>query len=132
MLVTTQFKRAWLRRQFAKAQGADPVTPLIELLNEQLADRVDAVETGHNILSTSGDGQSVTFSGASSAVTGAPGAGAMPDLVEDMISRYESAKADLVAGGNATPSDQQIFDLMLASLVAVRSRLPDVTALLVR
>lgn len=124
MRIYTGFKRAWLRRQFNICQdAADPAadppvaaTPLIDQLNAQLATRVDAIQTGQTIVQSAGNGQSVTFSTSSTVSSGGPGAGVMPNMVDEMITRYERAKADL--GGD--PSDEEIFNKMMASLVAIR------------
>lgn len=111
MRITTQFKRAWLRRQASAATAAS--INLLAQLNLQLNTRIDAVADGSGIISTSADGQTTQLAAPGGST---PGPVEMAGLAEEMIRRHENAVAAL--GG--TPADAAILAKMLASLWPAR------------
>lgn len=118
--ISTPFKRAFLRRQATLA--VENSRTLEAQLEATLDERVDAVASGQAIASTSGNGQSVSFSEPGK---GGPGADGIAELASELLDRYARAVATL--GG--TPTDAEILEQMLSELVPARWSRNDYTNL---
>lgn len=117
MAASTPFARSYLRQLWADAQ-AEGIT-LLAKLSALNGNAVAAVATGQTIVSTSGNGRSVTFAGGNGS-TRSPSEGATPfdivELLDRLLSLYDAAVA--VA---ANTTDALRFAWMMARLKPVRS-----------
>lgn len=113
MVVTTEFKRLFLRGLKWDATDASPTITLAAALKAAAQAQLVQTSTGLALIATSGNGHSTTFS------LPVSGRGAVPqeiaEMIEDLLTRYDAAVATL--GG--TPSDDAIFTEMMAMLQAV-------------
>lgn len=114
----TGFKRAFVRQLLVTAL-ADSTT-LLALLKTTIATRLTAVEGGKVVVGTGANRHQVAWQ--------------MPDnfgpvdaveMVEEIWTRYEEAKAKLIDDGTASPTDTQIHDEMLLKLQPIRTVVGD-------
>lgn len=108
MAVSTPFARSYLRNAWAEAQAAGQT--LLAKLNALNATAVANAGTGKTIVSTSGNGRSVSFD--------ANAAGNRPADIVEMLDRLFRLYDAAVAAGNTTDSTRYAY--MLGQLVAVR------------
>lgn len=78
--------------------------------------RLEGTQKGKVLIATSGNGHSSTFQ-IPSDFTPSDAA----DLVSEILDRYDESKVKLIADGNATPTDEQIFGEIMDKLHAVKS-----------
>lgn len=110
MLIPARIKRFWLRVWFAEIQGSDT---LLTVLSAKATNLATQLGTGAAILRTSGNGKLVEFGAAGAMNIGPQG---FAELIEDLMSRYESANAELIDEGIATPSQAQINARMMGTI----------------
>ena len=122
MVITTDYKRAWL----GKLYRATNVATLLGRLEAESDARITATQSGGTITGTSANGHSVSFAGPDS---GGTSFGEMAAFCAEMIRRHDEAKAALIAAGTASPTDAQIYAEMLAQLIACDSFTSDYSAL---
>lgn len=109
MGVSTPFARSYLRNAWAEAQAAGQT--LLAKLNALNATAVANAGTGKTIVSTSGNGRSVSFDAASS--------GNKPADIVEMLDRLFRLYDAAVTAGNTT--DPTRYAYMLGQLVPVRN-----------
>lgn len=99
------------------AEDATPPLTLEDGLKAAARARLTMTSKGQTLLSTAGNGHSVTFS------LPAAGQGVTPTeivcLCEELLQSYSDSSAALVASGVTTPTDEQILTEMLDRLQPV-------------
>jgi len=110
MLIPARIKRFWLRVWYAEISGPDT---LLTVLAEKATLLAAQMGTGAAIIRTSGNGKLVEFSAAGAMNIGPQG---MAELIEDLMSRYETASAELIAEGIPTPTQAQINARMMGTI----------------
>lgn len=108
MAVSTPFARSYLRNAWAEAQAAGQT--LLAKLNALNATAIANAGTGKTIVSTSGNGRSVSFD--------ANAAGNRPADIVEMLDRLFRLYDAAVAAGNTTDATRYAY--MLGQLVPVR------------
>lgn len=123
--VSTAFKRIFLRtlKWDSEKCGLD----LWETIKAAAIAKCEATADGSVLVGTSSKGHSVTLAIPSGGQGFTPAS--IAACVEDIINRYEAAKAYLIAEGNPTPTDDQIVTEMLSLMVAVTEYSSDYTEL---
>jgi len=122
VVVTTDYKRAWLGRLYR----ATNVATLLGRLEAESDARVAATSSGGTITGTSANGHSVQFASPDS---GSTSFGEMAALCAEMIRRYTEASDYLISTGIVAPTDAQIYVQMLAQLIACDSFSSDYSGL---
>lgn len=117
MAASTPFARSYLRQTWALAQAEG--LSLLAKLTEQSSAAVAAVASGQTILSTSGNGRSVTFAGGTG-TTSNPSEGITPNDVVELADRLLNLYDDAAAVASNT-TDSLRFAWMLDHLRPVRS-----------
>ncbi len=117
-MVTTAYKRAWLRQIYGATGGT-----LLTRLNTALSTSVTASSSGQ-VTSTSANGRSVTFATPSKS-SGIITQQDTTELAGEMVDLYERSVLALTDGGVAVPTDAQILAQMLSELFAAWSSTPD-------
>lgn len=84
---------------------------------------IAALASGSVLVSTAGNGHAVSFQ---PLTVGLDPTSAL-ELVVELIRVFELAETELIAGGNATPSDAQIYAVMLLLLVPATEVYSDFT-----
>jgi len=107
--VSSAFARSYLRNAWAEAQAAGQT--LLAKLNALNATAISNAGSGKTIVSTSGNGRSVSFD--------ANSAGNKPSDIVEMLDRMFRLYDAAVAAGNATDATRYAY--MLGGLVAARS-----------
>lgn len=109
MAASTPFARSYFRQVWADAQSNG--TTLLASLQSLNAAAVTATKTGQTILSTAGNGRTVTFAD--------PGTGTSPEDIVELLDRllrlYDAALAD------GMTTDATVYAWIMAALVPVRS-----------
>lgn len=116
MAASTPFARSYLRKVWADAQ-AEGVS-LLSKLTALNSEAVGAVSTGQTIISTSGNGRSVTFAGGNG-TTSSPSEGVTPHGVVELLDRLLTLYDAAVAAGKST--DALRLGWMMDNLRPVRS-----------
>jgi hypothetical protein len=105
-----EIKRGVLRTLFRQSQT--DVVKLSDSLARFQDSGFDGIKSGRLVITSAGFGRSVGF---------APPASWQQftqeqifSLSEELLATYDTAKSNLAASGNASPTDQQIFDSMMA------------------
>lgn len=109
MAASTPFARSYLRQVWADAQAN--AASLLATLQGLNAAAITATKTGQTILSTAGNGRSVTFAD--------PGSGMTPEDIVELLDRLLRLYDAAVADGMTT--DATRYAWMLAALAPVRS-----------
>ena len=99
MAASTPFARGYLRKLWADAQ-AEGIS-LLAKLSALNSDAVGATATGQTIVSTSGNGRSVTFAGGGTN-TKFPSEGATPNDIVELLDRLLNLYDAAVAAGKTT------------------------------
>jgi hypothetical protein len=123
--VTTEFSRNLLRGLVWDAQ--DQGLRLEAAIKAACRGKYHETNTGLSIVGASGNGSSVTFALPQAASSFTPDALAV--AFTELYDLYESAVAEFVAEGNATPNDAQVIARMLALLKPKRERSSDFSQL---
>lgn len=112
--VATTFKRLFVRNLLWSAQEAG--STLFSQLKSAAQARFQSTATGKILIATAANGHSHNWQ-IPNYFTPQDAA----ELIEELITRYEEARAALIAGGTASPTDQQIYDELMDQLQPVRS-----------
>lgn len=115
---TTDFKRLFI--QGLKWDSEDLTTggtPTTFYQALKAASRARLIETkdGRVLTGSSGNGKTVTFTLPMNGLSLTPTD--IANLCGEILRRYDLAQADLIAAGNATPSDDQIYAELLAKML---------------
>lgn len=112
---TVAIKRAFLRSVYASLTG----TTLLAALTEKVIDASTSIATGQVVRSTSSTDVSVEFAEPGK---GAPTPSEMVEMWESLLNDYDLAVSFLVQEGVASPTDTQIYNKMMSTvLIAVTS-----------
>lgn len=112
---TVAIKRAFLRSVYASLTG----TTLLAALTEKVIDASTSIATGQVVRSTSSTDLSVEFAEPGK---GAPTPSEMVEMWESLLNDYDLAVSFLVQEGVASPTDTQIYNKMMSTvLIAVTS-----------
>lgn len=122
MVITTDYKRAWL----GKIYRGTNVATLLGRLEAESDKRVEATMSGGTLVGTSANGHSAAFA---RPTEGGTSFGEMAALCAEMIRRHDEARQALIDAGTASPTDAQIYAEMLAQLIAVTDYGSDYTSL---
>ena len=119
--LSTDFKRLLLRGigWDAKKNGLKLEEALRYVCQGKYQDNGD----GRSIIATSGNGAAMQFALPQSDVNISPES--VSSSCSELYDRYESAKADLVTEGTASPTDESILAEMLDRLIPIRSSYSD-------
>lgn len=113
--VSTPFKRLFLRKLAWDSEKSG--NSLFDGLKAAAIASIEDSGSGPILVGTGAKGHQVTFA------IPAEGRGYTPAelcaAIEELLTRYDSAVASLVASGIPTPTDAQILTEMLAMLVAI-------------
>ena len=121
MQATTPFKRSWLRAKYAAAVAAS--STLLAYLNTLNGSAVTASgSAGGSISSVSANGRTTTLAAASQFTLAGQD---IAELCGEMLDLYDSSRAALVAAGDASPTDAEIYAQMLSDLHPAYQYSPD-------
>lgn len=121
MQIDTPTKRSWLRARYRLIPGT--YATLLAALNagNDSAASVSSAGTG-TVVEVSANGRTTRLQSPTEfSTTSQESARAWADLLD----RYDSSKAALIAAGTAAPTDAQIYAQMLAELVPAYESTPD-------
>lgn len=121
----TNFKRLFIRSLLWDSERTG--NSLWENIKTAAISKVEATADGSVLVGTSSKGHSVTLALPSGGQGFTPAK--IASFLEEIVSRYEAAKAYLIAEGNPTPTDDQIVTEMLSLMVAVTEYSSDYTEL---
>lgn len=122
-MVSTKFKRSQLRRIWRTVPT--PNATLLDALNAANDTASLSASTGSgSVVETSANGHSTKFADPNSASSLVAPAD-IADMTSDLLDLYDSANAALIAAGTPTPSDEEIFEQMLAELQPAYESTPD-------
>lgn len=107
--VSTSYKRALIRAFYAEAQARTPAVTLATVLTERLLTRVAATEAGNVLLSNSSNGQAWT----QQANIGSFNPVSSVEVLDELLSAVNFAKAYLLGKGIPTPTEAQIFSALI-------------------
>lgn len=113
-MVTLKYKRLFIRGLKYDADATTPATALSAILKTIAQARLTETEKGLALVSASANGVSSSFLLPQGSITPE----ACADLVSEMLDSYDRVRAALIAAGNATPTDDQIYTGMLAEYPA--------------
>ena len=113
--VSTPFKRLLLRS--LNASRSDRQVTLDLVLMELAQAKIQQAAMGVVLIGTSSNGSSSTFTLPGRGVGYSPSD--VAECIEELITSYEDTKQALIDGGNATPTEDEIFRLMLSGLQSV-------------
>lgn len=112
---TVAIKRAFLRSVYASLTG----TTLLAALTQKVIDASTSIATGQVVRSTSSTDVSVEFAEPGK---GAPTPSEMVEMWESLLNDYDLAVSFLAQEGVASPTDTQIYNKMMSTvLIAVTS-----------
>lgn len=112
---TVAIKRAYLRSVYSALGGAT----LLAALTAKVIAAASAIESGQVVRSTSSSDVSVEFAEPGK---GAPTPSEMVEMWESLLNDYDLAVSFLVQEGVASPTDTQIYNKMMSTvLIAVTS-----------
>lgn len=112
---TVATKRSYLRTTYASL-GA---LTLLQALTAKLTVAANTLESGQLVRSTSSSDVSVEFAEPGK---GAASAGEMLEMWESLLSDYDFAVTLLAGDGISSPSDLQIYNKMLGSVLVATTR----------
>lgn len=112
---TVSIKRSYLRTTYA---GRASLSLLAALL-AKLTTAAGSIETGNVVSQTSSADVSVTFSKPGE---GAPSPSEMLEMWESLLSDYDYAVTLLAGDGISSPTDEEIYNKMLGSILVSTTR----------
>lgn len=115
MTYTVATKRSYLRTTYASL-GA---LTLLQALTAKLTVSANTLESGQLVRSTSSSDVSVEFAEPGK---GSASAGEMLEMWESLLSDYDFAVTLLAGDGISSPSDLQIYNKMLGSVLVATTR----------
>ena len=115
MTYTVATKRSYLRTTYASL-GA---LTLLQALTAKLTVAANTLESGQLVRSTSSSDVSVEFAEPGK---GSASAGEMLEMWESLLSDYDFAVTLLAGDGISSPSDLQIYNKMLGSVLVATTR----------
>ena len=112
---TVATKRSYLRTTYASKAALT----LLEALTAKLTVAANAIESGQVVRSTSSSDVSVEFAEPGK---GSASAGEMLEMWESLLSDYDLAVTLLAGDGITSPSDLQIYNKMLGTILVAVTR----------
>ena len=125
---STSFRRGCLRNARIKAGRAG--TPLYDYLLGALEESQDGANVGMNITQTQSNRTMVSYQIAPRGQGYSPAD--IAETIEGLVTLCEDSKQTLIDRGTPTPTDDQVFQEMLARLVPCVESMSDFTLLRVR
>lgn len=100
--------------QCLKWDAEDQSVSFFDSLKTACRARLAENQSGRVLIGSMGNGKQVTYALPQGASDLTPSA--IASLCGELLRRYNEAKADLIAGGNATPTDEQIYDELVGRI----------------
>jgi hypothetical protein len=114
VLVSTAYKKLFLR--CVKIDAAQRGKSIADVLTEYAIAQVKQTKYGITLVSSNTNGQLTNL-------LPHAGEGLTPvgyaEMISDLLDRYDEGKQALIDGGTASPTEQQIYDQVMAFLVPI-------------